>query len=458
MHPLIKIALLIVIMASRSERTEPDRPPNIVMILVDDLGYQDAGYFGDSTIFTPNIDAIFRQGIRLTDFYAWPVCTPSRSAFFTGRYPQRNGLYENIRNNMVNYGHRYTPYEYSVSPEMTLGLDRREITIGQALQKAGYTTGIVGKWDMGSARRFLPLQRGFDYFFGFGNNGIDYWTHERYGAPSMFQGDEPVKVEGYATVLFRDHSLKFIDENKDRPFFLLTAFNAPHSASNLEKDRYQAPEEYIELYGIPPGTNRMRHKAMISCMDEAVGQIIGKLKEHALRENTLIVFASDNGGTSIGNNGPLRGHKGLVYEGGVRVMFAAMWPGKIPKGIQKDNVCSMLDLFPTFLEVAGADSAEGTVLDGQSLLPVLTNDIEEKRVNNLFWEFRGQKAARVGDWKWVKREDQKQGELYDLSDDTGEHRDLAKEMSDTLKLMESRWQNWRQQMEEAEPRGPFRNY
>ena len=219
--------------------------PNIVLIVSDDQGYADLGCCGRPELKTPNLDRLAAEGVRLTNFYVtWPACTPSRGSLLTGRYPQRNGLYDMIRNNEVNYGHRFTEEEYSVSPEMTLGLDRREVTIAQVLREAGYATGVFGKWDSGRAKRFLPQQRGFDTFFGFSNTGIDYFTHERYGVPSMYRGNERVQVEGYATDLFRREAIEFLNKNSRRPFFLYVPFNAPHGASNLDRVGVQAPDEY----------------------------------------------------------------------------------------------------------------------------------------------------------------------------------------------------------------------
>src|SRR3954447_20176840 len=193
------------------------RRPNIVLIVSDDQGYRDLGCFGSPEIRSPNIDHLAEGGIRLTNFYVtWPACTPSRGSLLTGRYPQRNGLYDMIRNDLVDYDYRYDEVTYALSPEMTLGLDVREITIAQPLREAGYATGIVGKWDSGRARRFLPLQRGFDSFYGFANTGIDYWTHDRYGIPSLFRDNARIEEEGYATDLFRREALRFIEQHQDR--------------------------------------------------------------------------------------------------------------------------------------------------------------------------------------------------------------------------------------------------
>lgn len=298
--------------------------PNIVLIVSDDQGYADLGGFGGEEIKTPNLDVLAAGGVRLTSYYvAWPACTPSRGALLTGRYPQRNGLYDMIRNDAVDYGHRFTEAEYAVSPEMTLGLDLREVTIGDVLKRAGYATGMVGKWDSGRAKRFLPLRRGFDSFYGFANTGIDYYTHERYGVPSMFRGLERTEEDRgtYATDVFRREAVRFVRENAGagRPFFLYVAFNAPHAASNLEKDSLQVPEEYIRRYypERDPKERRTKYMAMVSAMDEAIGELLDVLKEKGVEENTLVLFHSDNGGAGPGDNGKLRGGKTTMFEGGL---------------------------------------------------------------------------------------------------------------------------------------------
>lgn len=425
--------------------------PNIVLIVADDLGYGDLGCFGNRDIRTPHLDRMAAEGVRLTEFCVTaPVCTPSRGSLLTGRYPQRNGLTEMIRNDLVNYGHRFTEQEYAVSPEMTLGMDLREVTIGQALRSAGYATGVVGKWDGGRARRFLPLQRGFDFFYGFANTGIDYYTHERYGIPSMFRGNDRVKEEGYATDLFAREAGRFIRENRGRPFFLYVPFNAPHSASNFEKVKLQAPPEAVRSYGAPDD-RRAIYAAMVTRLDEAVGSILSTLRELGLDGRTAVLFTSDNGGAAAGMNGPLRGKKGDLFEGGVRVPFLARWPGRLPAGSTSGALASSLDLFPTFLSWAGGSRPRGLVLDGHDLTPALTGGASPREDH--FWEWRGSKAARLGRWKWVEP-----GGLFDLSADAGEQKDLSQERPETLSRLKSLWAGWKEAMEASEPRGPFRDH
>ncbi len=436
-----------------------ERPPNILFIMADDQGYPDLGIIGTKPILTPHLDRLAREGVRATSFYVtWPACTPSRGSVLTGRYPQRNGLYDMVRNDLVNYGHKYTPEEYLVSPEMTLGLDPKEITIGNVLQQAGYRTGVVGKWDMGQAKRYLPLQRGFDFFYGIGNNGIDYYTHERYGVPSMFRDNNRTEADKgtYATDLFKRESLRFINENHERPFFLYVAFNAPHGASNLDKPGVQAPEEYVRKYPqMKPEDKLTSYYAAVTCMDAAIGDLLDALKKHDLEKNTLVVFMSDNGGSGNGGNAPLKGAKSTMWEGGLRVPFIARWPGQLPAGKVTDEFLTGLELFPTFAAIARAKTQEGVVLDGFNLLPVLQGRRKSGR-NEMYWERRSDRAARVGNWKWV--ESAKGNGLYDLASDPGEKQDLSKQQPGVVTMMKSKFANWKKQMDEAEPRGPFKDY
>jgi arylsulfatase A-like enzyme len=433
------------------------RPPNIILILGDDLGYGDLGCYGNGQVHTPNLDRLARQGMKFTNYVvSWPACTPSRGSILTGRYPQRNGLYEMIRNNEVNWRFQFDEHTYSVSPEMTLGLDTRERTIGQALQSAGYATGVIGKWDSGRARRFLPLQRGFDFYYGFANTGIDYYTHERYGIPSMFRGNERVKEEGHATDLFRREALRFIDRHHQHPFLLYLPFNAPHGASTFDKGTRQVPEKYLGMYG--GGLDwSTQYKALVTQMDEAIGEILTLVEKLGLDNRTLVMFSSDNGGTGTQHNGSLRGAKGTLFEGGVRVPLIARWLGRIPQGKVTDEFTSSLELFPTFLAAAGAQPPAGVKLDGFNMLPLLTGQGSTRR-EDFYWHrtFDNSSAARYRNWKWV--ESRRDGGLFDLSNDPGEKHDLSAEKPEVLVMMKQRWAAWKKEMDASEPRGPFRDY
>lgn len=437
-----------------------DKRPNVLLIVADDLGYADLGCFGGDEIKTPHLDQLATVGVRLTNFYvAWPACTPSRGALLTGRSPQRNGLYDMIRNDRVNEGHRYTEIEYSVSPEMTLGLDLREITIAKMLHESGYRTGIVGKWDSGRAKRFLPPSRGFDFFYGFANTGIDYYTHERYGIPSMFRGLERTRDDRgtYTTSLFRREALRFLGESKVQPFFFYFAPNAPHIGSNFSKDRYQVPAKEIERYYPEADANdrRVKYMAMVSVMDRAVGDLLALLKEQGRLDNTLVIFLSDNGGGGVADNGPLRGRKGLVFEGGIRVPCIVSWPGHLPAGKTSEEFLTSLEIFPTILAATGTAPPKDVILDGFNLLPVLNGE-EDSHRHEMFWQRRLKKAARVGNWKWIKTPE-REG-LFHLAKDVGEKHDLSQSHPRKLKEMRQAFADWKAEMQAAEPRGPFRNY
>ena len=356
---------------------------------------------------------------------------------------------------MVNFGHHYTPEEYAISPEMTLGLDPREITFGDVLQKAGYRTGMVGKWDMGQAHRYLPQQRGFDFFYGHGNNGIDYFTHERYGVHSMFSGNARSDADKgiYATDLFKREAIEFLKRNADQPWFLYLAFNAPHSASTFAADKsktskgrsrgvgVQAPKEDVRAYRAQGIADPLaRYYGAMTRMDFAIGEVLSHLRTTGQLENTLVIFFSDNGGSGNGGNDPLRGHKSTMWEGGLRVPFIAAWPGRLPAGEVTDEFLTSLEIFPALLSASGTSVPTGLKLDGFDMLPILSGQKPSPRTE-MFWQRRGDKAARVGKWKWV--DSSLGGGLFDLSVDIGERHDLSATKHEVLAQVKGRWNDWR---------------
>jgi arylsulfatase A-like enzyme len=454
--------------------------PNIVLIVSDDQGYNDLGVLG-SHIITSNLDRLAREGVRLTSYYvAWPACTPSRGAFLTGRYPQRNGMYDMIRNEAPDYGHKYSPEDYAVTWERIGGMDTREILLPKMLKEAGYYCGIFGKWDLGVHRRFLPLQRGWDEFYGLVNTGIDYYTHERYGVPSMYRNNEPTTEDKgtYCTYLFQREAVRFVRENKDRPFFLYLPFNAPHGASSLDpkiRGRAQAPEEwrkmYPDLYAKEGYTDATRdgqpstvsNKALrmtsylgaVTAMDAAIGEVLDRLDEFGLAENTIVIFFSDNGGAGGADNSPLRGGKGQVFEGGVRVCCLVRYPPRIPAGTVNGEFLTSLEWFPTLLKLAGVAEPEGVVLDGFDMMPVLAEGKPSPR-KEMYWKRRAQEAARVEQWKWIRNESG--SFLFDLANDLGEQNNLAEKLPQKAAQMQAHFEAWRKQMDAAEPREPFKDY
>ena len=456
----IRVATLLVMAAALL----PARQPNILLIVSDDQGYMDLGSMGSPDILTPRLDQLASEGARLTSYYsAFPVCTPSRGALLTGRYPQRNGTYDNFRNDRVNDGYRYPPHEYEISPERILGMDTREVLLSEVLADAGYSTGVFGKWDLGSLRRFLPLQRGFADFYGFVNTGIDYWTHERYGIPSMYRGNAPTQADKgqYTTNLFEREALRFIDEKKDGPFFVYLSYNAPHGASSLDRGIrgfVQAPGKCLDQYPAPDrleGERRHKFKAAVACMDASIGRVLDRIDEFGLRANTIVIFLSDNGAGGGGDSGPLRGRKGQMFEGGVRVPFLIRWPGHIEPGTVSDEFLSALEVFPTIVKAAGASLPNGVTMDGFDMLPVLQSRGRSIR-ESMFWERQGEYGARVGKWKLV--ESRRGRGLFDLSEDVGERKDLSDKLPDVRNRVEQSYRDWVRAMAEAEPRGPFKNY
>jgi len=458
------LGLAMMVLAGGVSMGAEDRPPNVVVIVSDDQGYNDLGAAGSTEVITPHLDRLAEQGTRLTSFYvAWPACTPSRAALLTGRYPQRNGTYDMIRNDRVDDGHLYSPEEYEFSPERILGTDTREIFISEILSDAGYRCGVFGKWDGGQLRRFLPLQRGFHDFYGFCNTGIDYFTHERYGVPSMQSGNELTTEDKgtYATTLFEQHAAEFIETHHEKPFFLYVPFNAPHSASSLDPEvrgTVQATPEYLAMY--PEGKNRREQRrrgymAAITQMDASIGKLMDLLDKYEIADNTLVIFFSDNGGGGLADNSPLRGTKAMMFEGGNRVPAIIRWPGKVPAGEVSDAFLTAMEIFPTLCAATGVSPPDKVDLDGFDMLAVLRGEIESPR-REMFWERRNDRAARVGDWKWV--ESARGGGLFNLKDDIAEMHDLSEQHPEKLKELKDRFAAWKLAMDQAEPRGPFRDY
>ena len=452
----------------------------MLLIVSDDQGYNDIGIVNPDVI-TPNLDRLAKEGIRLTNFYVgWPACTPSRGSLMTGRYPQRNGIYDMIRNEAPDYGYKYkSRQEYEVTWEWIGGMDRREVMIPAILKPLGFKSAVYGKWDLGALRKYLPTSRGFDDFYGFVNTGIDYYTHERYGMHSMFRNELRTKEDQgiYATSLFRREALRFLEATKSNRFFLYLPFNAPHGSSSLEpaiRASVQAPEKYKKMY--PPvddklvkGTRygkpvmvpskearRRDYRAALTCMDAAIGDVLKKLDQQDKAHNTLVIFMSDNGGGGAADNSPLRGKKGQTWEGGIRVPCIIRWPAVLPAGKTSDEFLTSLEVLPTIAAATGADLPEGVTLDGFNMIPVLKDEVPSKRTT-MFWQRRDFKAARVGNWKWVDMGDAGDG-LFDLSADTGERRNLAAEKPEILNSVRKKFADWRKAMEQSEPRGPFRNF
>lgn len=408
-HPIL-IALLLplsqIALPAHGPKEILDKP-NIIYILADDLGYNDVGFNGGKEIKTPNLDKLAANGTVLKSFYAQPLCSPSRAALLTGRYPSRTGVYSVVR------------------PHAPWGLSLDERTLAQALREAGYETAIVGKWHLGESRpAYLPTQRGFDHQYGLWFGNIDYFTHMREGQLDWHKDDQPCHDKGYSTTLLAREACRLIQNKKpDKPLFLYLAFNAVHFP-------YQVPESYLQPYAKLNGLRRIL-AGMDAAMDEAIGQVIATLDAKGIRNNTLILFSSDNGGPQpdiVSGNSPLRDGKGTIYEGGVRVCAFVNWPGHIPAHGFNNEVLHEVDWYPTLIKLAGGSLDQKLPMDGRDIWPVLTQGKKSPHADEvvLCGTQRGTMAIRVGDWKllvWVNSK--KKPELFNLAEDIGEQHDLA---------------------------------
>jgi len=394
--------------------------PNLLMILVDDLGYGDLSSYGAKDMQTPHVDALVDAGMRFSRFYAnCPVCSPTRAALLTGRYPALVGVPGVIRtHDSSNWGH----------------LSRDSVLLPELLKKAGYDTAIVGKWHLGLASPNTPNDRGFDHFHGFlGDMMDDYYKHRRHGINYMRRNRETIDPPGHATDLFSRWAIDYLRgrKGKDKPFFLYLAYNAPHTP-------IQPPPEWVEkVKKRQPGIDakRARLVALIEHMDEGIGRVIAALKQAGLADNTLVVFSSDNGGqTGVGaHNGPTRAGKGTMYEGGLRVPTCAVWPGRINAGRETDRVALTMDLYPTLLEAAGALDSCPKNIEGRSVLPTLLGKPQPSEDRMLFFTRRegGRHKGRTADaviaggWKLLRNLPDAELELYHLAADPLEQRNLA---------------------------------
>ncbi|MBL9203087.1 MAG: arylsulfatase [Opitutaceae bacterium] len=382
MMPLREFSLVAMLCFGAARAAEPAglAKPHILFLLADDLGWADVGFHGGE-IKTPHIDALAKAGARLNQFYVQPVCSPTRAALMTGRYPIRYGLQTGVVRPWAHYG---------------LPLDER--TLPQALKEAGYATAIVGKWHLGHFEpAYLPTHRGFDRQYGHYNGALDYNTHERDGGHDWHRDDKVNRDEGYATHLLAREASRLISEHDARrPLFLYVPFNAVHSP-------FQVPARYTEPYAHMQG-NRRLYAGMLAAMDEAIGRIVGALETKGLRDNTLIFFCSDNGGPAPGvvtSNGPLRASKGTLYEGGVRVPAVAAWTGRIKAGSVVDAPLHIVDWYPTLLKLAGVSLTQRHPLDGRDAWPAIAHGAPSPHQDILHNITPAGGAIRVGDWKLV---------------------------------------------------------
>lgn len=416
--------------------------PNLIVIITDDQGYHDVGFNGCTDIPTPHLDSLAASGVNFTNGYvSFPVCGPSRAGLMTGRYQDRFGFTTNP----------------STDPENPIaGLPLEEETMATVLRKVGYKSAAIGKWHLGTHPHFHPNERGFDHFFGFLAGGLNFmpemltlndlsevtrrWDWYRM---KVEENGRNVEIDDYLTDELTDAATDFIDRKAKgkAPFFLYLAYNAPHTP-------LQATEKYLNRFQHIADKDRRTYAAMVSAVDDGVGRVLQTLREHEIEENTLIFFLSDNGGATnnASDNAPLRGHKSDLFEGGIRVPFAAQWKGTLPAGLVYEEPVISLDIFGTIAGITGVAIAEERPLDGVNLLPYLTGEKTGRPHDQLFWRKWEQNAMaiREGSIKLVANA-QRQKDipgLYDLTADIDESDNLRSQDSETTQRLLDKWEAW----------------
>ncbi len=391
--------------AAPQAHAQSARKPNVVLILVDDMGYGDIGSYGVKDIRTPHLDRLAREGVRFTDFYSnGAVCTPTRAALMTGRYQQRVALEWAI-----------------VLGEREPGLPATEPTLPRLLKDNGYRTGMAGKWHLGFRPEVGPNAHGFQDFFGILSGNVDMYSHKyRTGIADLWENDRPVEKTGYLTDLLTDHAVGFIEKQAAGPFFLYVAYNAVHWPFQVPG----RPDDVRTEATWYDGT-RAEYARMLESMDAGVGRILDALDRLKLAQDTIVIFTNDNGGERLSRNAPLFHHKATLWEGGIRVPCLVRWPGRVRAGSVSRQVAGTFDLTATLLAATGTSLPAHRPPDGLDLLPIVTSGKTVQRP--LFWRIdrqdRRQRAARLGRWKYVR--DGSIDLLFDLDADPGERENLA---------------------------------
>lgn len=421
--------------------TQGRSKPNVVLIIMDDMGYGDLGSYGVPDARTPNIDRLAREGVRLTDTYAnGAVCTPTCAALISGRYQQRVGLEWALG---------------TLQSDQERGLPVTATSLPALLKKNGYVTGLVGKWHLGFKPEFGPNAHGFDEFFGFLSGAVDYYTHRRGdGTADLHENTTPVETPSYLTDELTRRAVGFIDRHATAPFFLEVAYNAVHwpfqppdrplfgAERNPRPRLFQGPDDPI------PATRR-DYVRMLERADQGVGEILKTLERLGLARNTLVIFTNDNGGEWLSRNAPLSHRKGTLWEGGIRVPLILRWPGQLPAGKTSEQVAITMDLTASILGATGATLPAGHRPDGLDILPILRRDspIVERQ---LFWRIvrpeRHQKAVRSGRWKLLV--DGGQFFLFDLPSDPGERNDLAARHPELVVSLKNLLADWEKDVDQ----------
>lgn len=427
-------------------QTSGTAAPNLIFILADDLGYNDLSCQGSKDIKTPNIDRLAKEGIRFTDFYAnAPVCTPTRTAFITGRWQQRAGL-EWALGFSAEQERRKDGKWVEEKDKLALGLPADTPSLPKWLKTAGYTTAAFGKWHLGYQPEYNPIKHGFDEYFGVLLGHVDYYRYKYFdGTYGLRERDQPVKAEGYLTDLISERAVKFVNDQGKKPFFLYVPYNAVHWPFQPPN----RPDPALTKDNKYDGT-RKDYITMVDAIDRGVGKILDALEKNGVAENTLIAFSSDNGGERLSDNRPLFNHKATLWEGGIRVPFVMRWPAKLPKGKVVSQPAITMDLSATFVAAAGAKPT--ATLDGIDLVPILTGEKPEIE-RTLCWRIqrsdRQMKAVRQGNWKYVQ--DGPVDMLFNLKDDISERTDLNYQHPEIVQKLKKALADWEEEVEKNPP-------
>ncbi|TLX78177.1 sulfatase [Labilibacter sediminis] len=426
------IFTIILNLGINAKTPEKENKPNFIIILADDLGYGDVGFTGSTQIKTPHIDALAQSGVTFTQGYvSAPVCGPSRAGLMTGR-------------NQVSFGFDNNPIvderELPQFDENFVGLPVDETTIADRLAELGYVNGLIGKWHLGEVEHFHPLKRGFHEFWGYLGGGHNYFPTNAKGKPYPYKilcnYKEPQPIT-YITDNKGDECVDFIRRHKDEPFFLYASFNAPHAPM-------QATEEDLKLYAHIKDEKRRTYCAMVHRLDVNVGRIMKELKKQKIDENTVVVFFSDNGGPCHHNaslNMPLRGAKGTLLEGGIRVPFVMSWPEQLKAGVEYNYPISSLDLTPTFVAMAGGTIPSKDKVDGVNIFPFVNGENSIRPHEEMLWRFTISASIREGDWKLVRMPD-RLPMLYNLAEDLAEQNDVSEQNLEIVKRMLKKLGDW----------------
>ena len=420
----LTLLLLGVFTAPATAQTSAPVKPNILLIVTDDVGYGDLGSYGAPDVKTPSIDSLAREGVRLTDFYAAPQCTPTRAALISGRYQQRFRLEAALGG--------------PKTPAGETGLPATGYSLPQLLKNNGYATGLIGKWHLGYLPQFSPNAHGFDQFFGFKSGYIDYYQHTNGdGESDLFENASPVHAEGYMTDLITERSVRFIDEHAASPFFLEVTYNAAHwpfqvpdhPSVAVDHARFVQPEENNTA-------SRQDYIAVLERADRGIGQLLQALKRRGLDRNTLVIYMQDNGGEWVSRNAPLFNRKGTVWEGGIRVPVIFRWPGHLPANKVSGQVGIVQDVTASILAATGTTVPAAARPDGINLLPMLEGRAPAVE-RTLFFRFMTgnvkQLAVRQGSWKLLV--DGAKRYVFDVSKDAGERNDLTNQRQDVARRL-----------------------